>query len=147
EECMLCANVCAARLLEKYNVIGLYRVHEGPTAEKLENLRSFLGELGLNLRGGDKPRPDDYQWLLQEVAERQVATLILTMMLRSVSQAGDTPDNQRHFGLNYKTYTQFTSPIRRYPDLLVHRAIKSLIRGEGDVPNVVRVEGAAPVPK
>lgn len=147
EECMLCANVCAARLLEKYNVIGLYRVHEGPTTEKLENLRSFLGELGLNLRGGDKPTPDDYQRLLQEVAERPDATLIQTMMLRSLSQAVYTPDNQGHFGLNYKSYTHFTSPIRRYPDLLVHRAIKSLIRGEGDVPNVVRVKGAAPVPK
>src|SRR5690606_35209322 len=125
----------------------LYRVHEGPTTEKLENLRSFLGELGLNLRGGDKPTPDDYQRLLQEVAERPDATLIQTMMLRSLSQAVYTPDNQGHFGLNYKSYTHFTSPIRRYPDLLVHRAIKSLIRGEGDVPNVVRVEGAKPIPK
>ncbi len=147
EECMLCANVCAARLLEKYKVIGLYRVHEGPTAEKLENLRSFLGELGLNLRGGDKPTPDDYQQLLQEVEDRPDANLIQTMMLRSLSQAVYTPDNQGHFGLNYKSYTHFTSPIRRYPDLLVHRAIKSLIRGEGDVPNVVRVEGAQPIPK
>ncbi|MFT6914188.1 MAG: ribonuclease R [Motiliproteus sp.] len=157
EECMLCANVATARFLEKMKIPALYRVHQGPKAKKLENLRKFLAELGLNLPGGDKPTPDDYQVLLQQIGARPDASVIQTMMLRSLSQAVYTPANEGHFGLAYDAYAHFTSPIRRYPDLLVHRAIRSVIRAKpegglmskvkslfaksGGVP-VVRVEGA-----
>ncbi len=147
EECMLAANVSAAKLLSKYGVTALYRVHEGPTAEKLENLRAFLGELGLNLGGGLKPSPQEYQKLLESIKDRPDANLIQTVMLRSLSQAVYTPNNEGHFGLAYQAYAHFTSPIRRYPDLLVHRAIKSLIRSEAENPHVVRVKGAPSIPK
>lgn len=130
EECMLCANVSAARFLEKHKVPTLYRVHEGPKPEKLDKLRSYLGELGLNLGGGLKPTPMDYQLLMEQIKGRPDAHLIQTMLLRSMSQAVYSPDNQGHFGLGYKAYAHFTSPIRRYPDLLVHRALKALIRSE-----------------
>lgn len=131
EECMLCANVAAAKFLEKIALPSLFRVHEGPTEKKLKNLRAFIGELGLHLAGGDKPEPRDYQQLAEDIAERDDAILIQTMMLRSMSQAVYQPDNQGHFGLAYKSYAHFTSPIRRYPDLLVHRAIRyALENGE-----------------
>ncbi|WP_207061658.1 ribonuclease R [Motiliproteus sp. SC1-56] len=129
EECMLCANVATARFLEKLKVPGLFRVHQGPKEQKLENLRNYLGELGLNLAGGDSPQPLDYQMLLESVQDRPDAHIIQTMMLRSLSQAKYTPENEGHFGLGYSAYAHFTSPIRRYPDLLVHRAIRSVIRG------------------
>ena len=131
EECMLCANVATARFLEKLKIPALYRVHMGPKAQKLENLRAFLGELGLNLPGGEKPTPDDYQQLLQQAEGRPDASIIQTMMLRSLSQAVYSPNNEGHFGLAYPAYAHFTSPIRRYPDLLVHRAIRSVIRDKG----------------
>ncbi len=127
EECMLCANLAAAKFLEANRVPTLYRVHEGPTAEKLVNLRLFLGELGLDLKGGEKPSPIDYQRILAQVEERQDSSIIQIMLLRSLKQAVYQPDNKGHFGLNYKTYSHFTSPIRRYPDLLVHRAIRSVL--------------------
>ncbi|WP_207802680.1 ribonuclease R [Motiliproteus coralliicola] len=155
EECMLCANVATARFLEKLKIPALYRVHQGPKTQKLENLRAYLGELGLNLPGGEKPTPDDYQQLLQQAEGRPDAALIQTMMLRSLSQAVYTPDNEGHFGLAYSAYAHFTSPIRRYPDLLVHRAIRSVILDKGGLmgrvksllsksakPPVRRVEGA-----
>ncbi len=128
EECMLCANVCAAKLLEKHRIPTLYRVHQGPAAKKLENLKAFLGELGLTLPGGDKPTPSDYQALLERVKKRPDFRVIQTMLLRSMSQAVYTPENEGHFGLGFQAYGHFTSPIRRYPDLLVHRAIRQLIR-------------------
>jgi ribonuclease R len=133
EECMLAANTCTGLLLqehlvEKEKLPTLFRVHEGPTLKKLENLHRYLGELGLTLRGGEKPRPEDYQVLLQQVSERPDANVLQTMLLRSMSQAVYQPENIGHFGLNYPVYTHFTSPIRRYPDLLVHRAIRYLIR-------------------
>lgn len=128
EECMLCANVCAARLLERAEIEALYRVHEGPSGEKLENLRAFLGEMGLSMRGRGGPIPGDYQAILQNIADRPDAHLIQMVMLRSMSQAKYQPDNHGHFGLSYTAYTHFTSPIRRYPDLLVHRAIRYLLR-------------------
>ncbi|MEP4486914.1 MAG: ribonuclease R [Halioglobus sp.] len=146
EECMLCANVAAARFFDKHEVPMVYRVHEGPSEEKLENLRSFLGELGLDLRGGNKPTPTDYQTLLAEVVERDDAHVIQTMLLRSLSQAKYQPDNQGHFGLNYPEYAHFTSPIRRYPDLLVHRGIRSVVRSQVSSENVRRVDGVAPIP-
>jgi len=145
EECMLCANVATARFFEEHDLPILYRVHEGPSAEKLENLRSFLGELGLDLSGGAKPSPADYQALLAQVAERPDAHVIQTMMLRSLSQAVYQPENEGHFGLNYKAYAHFTSPIRRYPDLLVHRGIRRIIRSDMDSRRVLRAE-ADPIP-
>jgi len=131
EECMLAANVCAARLLERGKLPVLYRVHEGAPPEKLANLREFLGELGLGLPGGDEPTPEDFQSVLREIVGRPDAAIIQSVMLRAMSQARYQPDNLGHFGLNYPAYTHFTSPIRRYPDLLVHRAIRALLRGNG----------------
>lgn len=145
EECMLCANVAAARFLEKHDLPGLFRVHNGPKEERLGSLRDFLGGLGLDLTGGENPTPSDYQALLQAVADRPDASLIQTMMLRSMSQAIYTPENQGHFGLHYSAYTHFTSPIRRYPDLLTHRAIRYVIRSGVPSNFVRRVDGAIPL--
>ena len=128
EECMLRANVCAAQLLAGGKLPALYRVHEGPPAERLANLREFLGELGLGLPGGDEPTPEDFQGVLAEIAGRPDAAIIQSVMLRAMSQARYQADNLGHFGLNYPAYTHFTSPIRRYPDLLVHRGIRALLR-------------------
>ena len=147
EEAMLCANVAAARFFEANELPILYRVHEGPTEEKLEALRKFLGELGLDLPGGAKPTPLHYQQLLEQVAGRDDAHVIQTMLLRSLSQAQYQPENGGHFGLHYPAYAHFTSPIRRYPDLLVHRGIRSLVRATGAAEGVLRVEGADPIPK
>lgn len=128
EECMLLANVSTAKFLAKHDLTSLYRVHKGPKTTKLENLRSYLGELGLRMPGGPDPRPEDYQALLEQVKDRPEAGLVQTMLLRSLSQAVYTPENEGHFGLGYDAYAHFTSPIRRYPDLLVHRAIRSVIQ-------------------
>jgi len=130
EECMLAANVCAAQYLLTHHQPALYRVHEGPTPEKLDKLRTFLKEFGLTLGGSDSPHAGDYARLLAQVKERPDAQLLQTVMLRSLRQAMYSPDNVGHFGLGYDAYTHFTSPIRRYPDLLVHRAIKAVLRGE-----------------
>ena len=146
EECMLCANVCAATLLEKSKLPALYRVHEGPVEEKLERLREFLAELGLGLGGGDSPSPTDFQVVLEQVADRPDAHVIQSVMLRSMSRAEYRADNEGHFGLNYEAYTHFTSPIRRYPDLLVHRAIRGLLRSNKRVPHLKRVRKAESLP-
>lgn len=146
EECMLCANVATARFYEANKLPMLYRVHEGPSEEKLEGLRKFLGELGLDLGGGVKPTPVHYQLLLQQVLDREDAHVIQTMLLRSLSQAVYQPENGGHFGLHYDAYTHFTSPIRRYPDLLVHRGIRHLVRSHSAVEGVLRVDGAQPLP-
>ncbi|UFH49120.1 ribonuclease R [Pseudomonas sp. KNUC1026] len=147
EECMLAANVATAAFFQKHEIPALYRVHDGPPPERLEKLRAFLGELGLSLhKGKDGPTPKDYQQLLASIKDRPDFQLIQTVMLRSLSQAVYTSQNNGHFGLNYEAYTHFTSPIRRYPDLLVHRAIRSVIRSRRETPHVVRA-GAASVPK
>ncbi|MDO3381174.1 ribonuclease R [Gilvimarinus algae] len=146
EECMLCANVCAASFLDKHKLTSLYRVHEGPTAEKLENLREFLGELGLGLGGGDEPSSADYQSLMEVIRDRPDANMIQTVMLRSLRQAVYQVENEGHFGLGYDAYAHFTSPIRRYPDLLVHRAIRSVIRSSAPSSHVVRLEGVKDIP-
>ncbi|WP_334157356.1 ribonuclease R [Oryzomicrobium sp.] len=130
EECMLAANVCAANFLEEHKQTCLYRVHQGPTPEKLEALRDFLKEFGLSIGGGDAPGARDYAELLDKVKDRPDAPLLQTVMLRSLRQAIYSPDNLGHFGLAYEAYTHFTSPIRRYPDLLVHRAIKAVLAGQ-----------------
>jgi len=127
EECMLCANVATARFLSAAEIPTLYRVHDGPKPARLENLRAYLAELGLNLSGGEDPEPTDYQQLAEWIKDRPDRHIIQTMMLRSMAQAVYTPENNGHFGLAYSAYTHFTSPIRRYPDLLVHRAIRALI--------------------
>jgi ribonuclease R len=129
EECMLAANVCASDFLQGHKHPALYRIHEGPTPEKLEKLRGFLAEFGLPLGGGDKPTAKDYAALLDKTRKRPDAQLLQTVMLRSLRQAVYSPDNVGHFGLAYDAYTHFTSPIRRYPDLLVHRAIKAVLAG------------------
>ena len=125
EECMLAANVCAAKFLLEDNIDGLFRNHECPSEEKLENLRIFLAEFGLSLQGKSKPTPKDYRYLVEKVASRPEAHLLQTVLLRSMQQAVYSNKNLGHFGLAYDAYTHFTSPIRRYPDLIVHRAIRS----------------------
>ena len=127
EECMLAANVCTSAFLKRARHPMLYRVHEGPTPEKLAALREFLGDFGLQLGGGDEPRAADYARLLATIKERPDAQLLQTVLLRSLQQAVYSPENAGHFGLAYESYTHFTSPIRRYPDLLIHRAIKAVL--------------------
>lgn len=137
EESMLCANVAAARFLKKHKMPALYRVHDGPAEERLNSVRLFLGELGLQLGGGDKPVSGDYQALLSQIADRPDANVIQTVMLRSLSQAVYSPEESGHFGLGFPSYAHFTSPIRRYPDLIVHRAIKSRIHNPEVTKDVV----------
>ncbi len=147
EECMLCANVATAAFLQKHEIPALYRVHDAPPLERQEKLRAFLGELGLSLhKGKEGPTPKDYQALLEKIQGRPDFHVIQTVMLRSLSQAVYSAENHGHFGLNYEAYAHFTSPIRRYPDLLVHRAIRSVIRSRRDTPHVRR-EGAPSMPK
>ena len=127
EEFMVAANVAAAEYLLEHKIPALYRIHAGPSVQKLEDLRAFLAELGLSLGGGEQPQPKHYAKLLESVRERPDIRLIQTVLLRSLSQAVYSPDNTGHFGLAYEAYTHFTSPIRRFPDLLVHRAIRHLL--------------------
>jgi len=144
EECMLAANVATARFMQELEIPALYRVHDAPQSEKLERLRQFLSALGLSLtRRKGEPTPEDYSALLQQVQGRPDAKLIQTVMLRSLSQAVYSPHNAGHFGLNYEAYTHFTSPIRRYPDLLTHRAIRSVIRSRRKTDRVQRAGGPA----
>jgi ribonuclease R len=129
EECMLAANVCASDFLQRQEHTALYRIHEGPTPEKLEALRGFLKSFGLALGGGDSPHARDYARLLEQVRNRPDVQLLQTVLLRSLRQAVYSPENVGHFGLAYEAYTHFTSPIRRYPDLVIHRAIKAALAG------------------
>ncbi|MCK9512930.1 MAG: ribonuclease R [Pigmentiphaga sp.] len=136
EECMLAANTCAADFLLRSKHPGLFRVHDSPSEERLEKLREYLRQIGLTLGGGDKPDAIDYGKLLQQARERPDFGLIQTMCLRSMQQAVYSPGNLGHFGLAYPAYAHFTSPIRRYPDLLTHRAIKALVEGKRYVPSI-----------
>ena len=129
EEAMLAANVCSADFIEQASRPGLYRVHEGPTPEKQEILRSYLKAMGVGMSIGEDPRPAEFQAIAEATKERPDAQQIHTMLLRSMQQAIYTPINSGHFGLAFEAYTHFTSPIRRYPDLLVHRVIKSILGG------------------
>ncbi|MEA3406179.1 MAG: ribonuclease R [Pseudomonadota bacterium] len=124
EECMLMANVATARYLKWHKLPIVYRVHEPPLEERLKNLRTFLSDFSLELGGADKPTAHDYAAVSEKVAGEPYEHLVQTVLLRSMNQAVYSPENKGHFGLNYEHYTHFTSPIRRYPDLLVHRAIR-----------------------
>ncbi len=130
EECMLAANVCTSEFLLQGKIPALYRVHEGPDQTKLSNLRAFLRPLGLDLKGGDKPKSSHYAELLVKIVGRPDEHLVQTVLLRSMRQAVYTAENIGHFGLAYEAYAHFTSPIRRYPDLINHRSIKHLLHHE-----------------
>ncbi|HHQ6567851.1 TPA: ribonuclease R [Serratia fonticola] len=130
EECMIMANVAAARFVEKHNEPALFRVHDRPSDDHISALRSVLSELGLTLGGGLKPQPKDYATLMDEVSERPDREMLQTMLLRSMKQAIYDPENRGHFGLALASYGHFTSPIRRYPDLSLHRAIKYVLAKE-----------------
>ncbi len=144
EECMLCANVSAAAFIEKLELKGLFRVHQRPEDEKVEFLRTFLDSVGIGLPKGVL-KPDDFQRALLELRSKPNGHVLQIVVLRSLSQAVYQPANVGHFGLNYRRYTHFTSPIRRYPDLLTHRMIKSVIHGETSNGLVRRFAGAKPV--
>jgi len=130
EECMLAANVCAGGFLAGRKQPALYRVHDVPAADRVAALREFLAELGLQLPGGEVPRPKDYAGLLERIRKRPDFGLLQTILLRSLKQAVYSPSNVGHFGLAFDAYVHFTSPIRRYPDLLVHRAIKAQLSNQ-----------------
>ncbi|MEY4506605.1 MAG: ribonuclease [Pseudomonadota bacterium] len=127
EEAMLAANVCSADFIAQGKHVGLYRVHEGPTPEKLDTLRNYLKAMGVMQGISDKPHPREFQAIAAATKDRPEAQQIHSMLLRSMQQAIYTPENNGHFGLAFDAYTHFTSPIRRYPDLLVHRVIKAIL--------------------
>ncbi|HYF17307.1 MAG TPA: VacB/RNase II family 3'-5' exoribonuclease, partial [Ramlibacter sp.] len=127
EEAMLAANVCAADFIQQSKHPGLYRVHEGPTPEKKDILRNYLKAMAVGMTISDEPMPAEFQRIAEATKDRPDAQQIHTMLLRSMQQAIYTPINSGHFGLAYDAYTHFTSPIRRYPDLLVHRVIKAIL--------------------
>ncbi|ODS13202.1 ribonuclease R [Pseudoalteromonas tetraodonis] len=131
EECMILANVSAAKLLEKHEASALFRVHDEPDSEKLGNFTQFLTELGIESTLSDEPTPKEITHVLARLGDRPEAELIQTMLLRSMKQAVYQPDNIGHFGLALSAYAHFTSPIRRYPDLVVHRAIKAVLKAQG----------------
>ena len=146
EEAMLAANVCAAEFIASAKHPALYRVHEGPTPERRVLLQNYLKALGLGLSIADDPRPAEYQSIAAATRDRADAQQIHTMLLRSMQQAIYTGTNVGHFGLAYDAYTHFTSPIRRYPDLLVHRVIHALLHGKRYHPVLAAVV-AAPAPR
>jgi ribonuclease R len=141
---MLAANVCAADLLARHKQPSLYRVHEGPTPERLANLRTLLRSLGLALDGGDSPSPADYAALIGKIQSRPDRQLLQTVLLRSMQQAVYSPHNAGHFGLAYEAYAHFTSPIRRYPDLLVHRSIKAILASKRYQPVLIEAAETPP---
>ncbi|MCV2357699.1 ribonuclease R [Paucibacter sp. TC2R-5] len=154
EEAMLAANVCAADFIAHSKHGSLFRVHEGPTPEKRVALQAYLRALGLGLSISDNPKPSEYQAIAAATKDRVDSTQIHAMLLRSMQQAMYTSANAGHFGLSYLAYTHFTSPIRRYPDLLVHRVIKAILAdkryhldaGKMDVPMATKRPGrAAPI--
>jgi len=130
EECMILANVSTAKFLEKHNAPGLFRVHDKPSEDKYNNFISYLAELGLQLNYSEEPSPADYSKIIELIGERPDQELIQTMLLRSMKQAVYQSENIGHFGLALASYSHFTSPIRRYPDLVVHRVIKAILQGQ-----------------
>ncbi len=147
EECMISANVAAARFFEKHKLPALYRVHAEPDPARIEELRGFLAGLGVQLGGSDIPEPRDLKALIESVAHRPDRHVIEVSVLRSMNQAVYQPVNEGHFGLALPAYTHFTSPIRRYADLLVHRGIRHVIRSRLESEYVQRVRGAGVLPK
>jgi ribonuclease R len=147
EECMISANVAAARFFEKHEVPGLFRVHAEPDASRIEDLRGFLAGMGIALPGDDVPTPGDLRALVESVAHRPDRHVIQTVVLRSMKQAVYAASNDGHFGLALPAYTHFTSPIRRYADLLVHRGIRHVIRSKRESKHVVRLQGTRPIAK
>ena len=153
EEAMLAANVCSADFIAQAKHPALYRVHEGPTPEKKITLQNYLRALGLGLAVSDDPKPREFQAIADATKDRPDALQIHTMLLRSMQQAIYTATNSGHFGLAYDAYTHFTSPIRRYPDLLVHRVIKALLHGKryhidsGAVEDMPKVRKGGKAPK
>ncbi|WP_330983345.1 MULTISPECIES: ribonuclease R [Enterobacterales] len=142
EECMILANISAARFVEKESEPALFRIHDKPTEEAITSFRTVLAELGLELPGGNKPEPRDYAELLTSIADRPDHEMLQTMLLRSMKQAVYDPENRGHFGLALQSYAHFTSPIRRYPDLTLHRAIKYLLaKEEGNKGNSTETGG------
>lgn len=135
EECMLMANQASAKFLNHHNEDFLYRIHPKPTAEKVEVTRQFLTAIGLTLEGGIQPESKDFAKVLEDSKGRNDENIIKTIVLRTMKQAVYTPTNEGHFGLAFEDYTHFTSPIRRYPDLLVHRAIKRVLGKKGKKPS------------
>ncbi|TKB47923.1 ribonuclease R [Thalassotalea mangrovi] len=127
EECMILANVATAKFIEKHQKPGLFRVHDKPNEEKYGNLLTYLNELGMNLEKKKDPEPADFGDIIDKISERPDQELIQTMLLRSMKQAIYQAENIGHFGLALPSYAHFTSPIRRYPDLVVHRVIKSIL--------------------
>ncbi len=130
EECMIVANVAAAKFITREKLPTLFRVHEEPTAEKLRDMREFLESLGVGFSKAKKPGPSDYMAVIKKVGLRKDKHIIEMMLLRSMAQAVYSPDSIGHFGLALSLYAHFTSPIRRYPDLVVHRTIRHLLAGE-----------------
>ncbi len=130
EECMIMANVATAQFIEKHNMPGLFRVHDKPSEEKYQNFARYLGELGIELPFKEQPEPADYGAILDKVVDRPDRELIQTMLLRSMKQAVYQSENLGHFGLALKSYSHYTSPIRRYPDLVIHRVIKAILEAQ-----------------
>ena len=147
EECMIAANVCAARFLAQHELPGLYRVHDSPSASRAEDLRAFLAGLGVAVPGEEIPTPGDLQSLLASVGHRPDRSVIETVVLRTMKQALYAARNDGHFGLALTAYTHFTSPIRRYADLLVHRAIRHVIRSRVESKLVLKPKGASLLPR
>lgn len=139
EECMLAANVCAADFVHSHKAKCLYRVHDAPAADRLTALRSTLSCFGLKLEGGLKPTPADYAAVAKKAETLPAADVINSLLLRSMQRAVYSPVLKPHYGLNYESYTHFTSPIRRYPDLLVHRTIRSILEGRRYVPTLAQM--------
>jgi ribonuclease R len=142
EECMLCANVCAARFIDKHGKPGLYRVHEPPEEDKVEGLSQFLAHLGIAFSWQDRISPKDYQLVLDQLRKRKNGHVLQMALLRSLNQAVYQVENKGHFGLNYAEYAHFTSPIRRFPDLMMHRLIKSVIHSKTESRMVRRFGGS-----
>jgi ribonuclease R len=127
EECMIMANVCAAQYIEENNAEALFRVHDKPDADRLISFRSYLAEVGIDFKAGNEPTPKEFAQVASKIAGRVDKDLIQTMLLRSMKQAIYDGNNLGHFGLALEAYAHFTSPIRRYPDLVVHRVIKAIV--------------------
>jgi len=127
EECMLAANICASLMLEDSNLVGIYRVHEAPDTDKISDVRTFLRQFKLMLGGGEQPEPKHFSEVIRNIDDPLISKIAQTALLRSMKQARYAIENEGHFALNFDSYTHFTSPIRRYADLLVHRQIRRLL--------------------